>query len=140
MIRLWQEALTPVCSPALLQRGPALAHPADLTRHTLLHPTQEREDWHKWLSVAGLNEIDAGAGQTFGTLDMAIGAAVGGMGVAIADLNLIRNELASGTLVAPFDIVIEDGSGYFVLTDVNRMDEPKIATFRAWLLAEAAKP
>ena len=68
-----------------------------------------------------------------GTLDMAVGAAVGGMGVAIADLNLIRGELASGKLVAPFDSVIEDGSGYFVLTDASRVDEPKIATFRDWI-------
>lgn len=138
--RLWQEALTPVCAPALLQHGAPLGHPADLARHTLLHPTEGRQDWRKWLKAAGLNGIDADGGQTFGTLDMAVGAAVGGMGVAIADLNLIRGELATGTLVAPFDIVIEDGSGYFVLTEPNRVDEPKIATFRAWLLAEAAKP
>ncbi len=135
---LWQEALTPVCSPALLQDGPPLTKPADLAGHMLLHPTQGRQDWRKWLTAAGLHEIDADGGQTFSTLDMAVGAAVGGMGVAIADLNLIRGELASGKLVAPFDLVIEDGSGYFVLTDASRVNEPKIATFRDWILAEAA--
>ena len=134
---LWEEALTPVCAPALLQRGPPLTVPADLARHTLLHPTQGRQDWRKWLAVAGLPGIDAEAGPTFGTLDMAVGAAVGGMGVAIADLNLIRAELAAGKLVLPFDLVVRAGSGNVLLVDPGRVDEPKIAAFRDWIVVEA---
>ena len=58
-------------------------------------------------------------------------------GVAIADLNLIRAELAAGKLVLPFDLVVRDGSGNFLLVDPGRVDEPKIAAFRDWIVVEA---
>ncbi|MFZ1431526.1 MAG: LysR substrate-binding domain-containing protein [Geminicoccaceae bacterium] len=135
---LWQETMTPVCSPALLERGPPLAQPADLARHTLLHPTQERQDWRKWLAAAGAEGIDPTSGQTFATLDMAIGAAVSGMGVAMADLKMVQTELEAGTLVTPLGHIVEDGVGYLLLIDPQRVDEPKIAAFRDWIVAEAS--
>jgi LysR family glycine cleavage system transcriptional activator len=79
---------------------------------------------------------DAEHGQTFATMEMAVGAASGGVGVAIADLHLIREELASGRLVAPFALTVQDGSGYLLFTGRGRFQEPKIASWD-WLLAEA---
>jgi LysR family glycine cleavage system transcriptional activator len=137
MIELWQEALTPVCAPQLLQGRKPLACPADLAGHALLHPSEDRVDWAKWLRAAGVAESDAERGQTFATMEMAVGAAIGGVGVAIADLHLIREELASGRLVAPFTLTVQDGSGYLLFTERGRFQEPKIASFRDWLLAEA---
>ena len=138
LVELWQEALTPVCAPELLQRGPPLQSPADLARHALLHPTTSREDWIKWLRAADLPGIDAASGQSFSTMEMAVGAAMGGVGVAIADLNLVREELAAGRLVAPFPLTARDGSGYLLFTGAGRFAEPRIAAFRDWLLEEIA--
>lgn len=138
LIELWQEALIPVCAPELLRHGPPLAEPVDLARHALLHPTSSREDWSKWLRAAGLPELDAVAGQSFSTMEMAVGAAMGGVGVAIADLNLVREELAAGRLVAPFPLTARDGSGYLLFTEAGRFAEPNIAAFRDWLLEETA--
>lgn len=139
LVPLWQEALTPVCSPRLLERGPPLATPRDLGRHTLLHPTSGRQDWRKWLRLAGLDQIDPESGQTFVTLEMAVGAAVAGMGVAVADLNLIGDELAAGKLVVPFRLVIEDGSGYTLFAEPERLSEPLVGAFCAWIRA-ASQP
>jgi LysR family glycine cleavage system transcriptional activator len=69
---------------------------------------------------------------------MAIAAAAGGLGVAMADLHLIRGELASGALVAPFDLVLGEDTGYLLFAERGRFGEPNLAAFRDWLLAEAA--
>jgi LysR family glycine cleavage system transcriptional activator len=137
-VLLREEALTPICAPALLQGSEPLREPADLARHILLHPSQDRRDWRKWLRHAGLPEALADGGQVFHTLDMTAAAAAGGLGVAIADRNFIGDDLATGRLVAPFDLVVTEETGYFLFTEKGRFAEPKIARFRDWLLAEVA--
>lgn len=137
-VLLREEALTPVCAPSLLKGDKPLSEPADLARHVLLHPSPDRRDWRKWLRHAGVPEALADTGQVFHTLDMTASAAAGGLGVALADRNFIDDDLASGRLVMPFDIVLSEGTGYFLFTEKGRFAEPKIAAFRDWVLAEAA--
>jgi LysR family glycine cleavage system transcriptional activator len=133
-----QEAMTPVCAPALCRGEHGLRQPEDLVRQTLLHPTTSRQDWRRWLRAAGLPEqlADQG-GRVFPTLEMATAAAVGGLGVAMADLHLVREELAAGTLVAPFELTVSEGTGYFLFALRGRLEEPKLAAFRDWLQAES---
>ena len=90
----------------------------------------------EYVDRAGADPTEAERGQTFGTMEMAVGAAMGGVGVAIADVNLVHEELASGRLAAPFPLILRDGSGYLLITERGRFGEPKIAAFRDWLLAE----
>lgn len=138
-VLLRREAMAPVCAPALREGTRALRRPEDLARHTLLHPHPDRQDWRRWLRAAGLPErVAEEGGQVFQTLEMAIAAAVGGLGVAMADLHLVRDELSSGALVTPFDLVVSEGTGYFLFVERGRFEEPKVAAFRDWLLAEAA--
>jgi LysR family glycine cleavage system transcriptional activator len=137
-ILIRQERLTPVCAPSLLRNDLPLREPRDLKRHVLLHPSLDLYDWRKWLARAGLSgEIDCRKGQFYETMEMAIQAAVGGLGVAIADLYLVGDELAARLLVAPFDVVTGDGAGYFILGRRGRFADPTIAAFRDWLMSEA---
>lgn len=136
-VLLRREALTPVCSPALLNRDPPLAKPSDLAQQVLLHPLEDRQDWRKWLRTARLAEVDVESGEVFQTMEMALRAAVGGLGVAIGDLLLIEDELVSGQLVAPFDLVLSEETGYFLFCRRARFREPKLAAFRDWLIADA---
>jgi LysR family glycine cleavage system transcriptional activator len=76
-----REALTPVCSPRLLDGNQPLEKPSDLANHVLLHPDVDFYDWRKWLRAAQLGEVDVGSGQTFESMEMAVRAAVGGLGV-----------------------------------------------------------
>jgi LysR family glycine cleavage system transcriptional activator len=137
LVRL--EKLTPVCAPSLLERVGALRCPEELRQHILLHPDPEPYDWRKWLERAGLaGVINFREGQTYETMELAARAAVEGLGVAIADLYLVREELAAGTLVAPFELRVSDDTGYFVFFRRSRRAEPAIIAFRDWVLAEAA--
>jgi LysR family glycine cleavage system transcriptional activator len=138
-IMLRPEALTPICAPSLLREGRSpLRRPADLARQTLLHPMADRADWRRWAAAAGLDGLDVDGGLVFATMEMALGAAIGGLGVTVGDLYLIRGELAAGSLVAPFDLVLSEGTGYFLLLEQGRRHEPRIRRFCDWALAESA--
>lgn len=134
------EDLMPVCAPALTAGHPPLRQPADLAHHTLLHPTPDHHDWRAWLEAAGVTGVDPSGGQTFGSLDHAARAAASGLGVAMGDRALIAEDLATGRLVTPFDVVLTATSAYYFLCPKATAEEPKIAAFRRWLIAEAAKP
>ncbi|MEN8195288.1 MAG: LysR substrate-binding domain-containing protein [Pseudomonadota bacterium] len=134
-VKVRREALTPVCPPDLFERG---SDPRDLEGHVLLHSYPDFQDWKKWLCAAGADGIvDYQSGQTFESMEMGVQAAAAGLGVAIADLYLIRDELESGCLVAPFDLVVSEDTGYFLFCQKGRLDEPAIAAFRDWLIHEA---
>ncbi len=131
--------LMPVCAPALIGGDTPLRKPEDLAHHTLLHPTPDHHDWRTWLAAADVIGVDPSGGQTFGSLDHAARAAVGGLGVAMGDRALIAEDLAAGRLVTPFDVVPTASSAYYFFCPAASAEEPKIAAFRRWLIAEVAK-
>ena len=47
-------------------------------------------------------------------------------------------DIAAGRLIAPFDTVLPQDAGYYVVTPEATADDPKIVLFRDWLIASAA--
>jgi LysR family glycine cleavage system transcriptional activator len=133
-IRLMPWRLTPVCSPELAR---SLRSPADLKSMRLLQ-TQPVEGWSDWLKAAGAGWVPSHFGQTFDTLELTLSAATRGQGVALGDLNLLKESLRDGVLVAPFDCVLDQGISYFLIYPPQRAQMPKIRLFREWLLDAAA--
>ena len=134
---LMAEHIFPVCSPELVNTGP-LREPEDLAHHTLLHTTVSREDWQLWLTAAGLPaSIATRRGMTFDQGFMAIQAAMEGLGVALGRFHLVEADIAAGRLVAPFDMVLPQDAGYYVVTPEATADASKIVRFRDWLIASA---
>jgi LysR family glycine cleavage system transcriptional activator len=129
-IPLMAERLTPVCSPELAKR---LTHPADLKSMPLLHCIPAN-GWSRWLEAAGVANIASHRGQTFDTLDLALSAATRGQGIALGDLNLVRESLKDGVLVAPFETELKQGIGYYLIYPAPRAQLPKIRALREWLL------
>lgn len=136
--RLCTEELFPVCSPALLRGRHALRSPADLKHHTLLH-INERLDWGQWLDAAGLTDIDFARGPIFNQTSVAIDAAIDGQGIALARSALAAWDLGTGRLVRPFAFSLKLPYAYWIVCPKPTAALPKIATFREWLLAEAAE-
>jgi LysR family glycine cleavage system transcriptional activator len=138
--RLCSEALFPVCSPRLARgRGRnALRVPGDLSRQVLLH-LDDRRDWAKWLDAAGAPSFDLDRGPVFNQASLAIDAAVDGQGVALARTALAAWDILSGRLVRPFAFELPVPYAYWIVCPKVNADLPKIAAFRAWLLAEAAE-
>ena len=64
--------------------------------------------------------------------------AVNGAGVGIGRRQLVEAELAAGRLVAPFDFELPDVYAYYFVVPEVTADQPKLAAFRSWLMAEVA--
>lgn len=139
--RLFGQANTPVCSPALLNGDPPLRTPEDLRHHTLLHVDWKDAEasWRMWLLAAGLDDIDPTRGPRFTLESMAVQAALDGQGVALVGDMLVADELAAGRLVRPFDRSLSTplSFSYYLLSPKDSDEQPKVAAFRDWLLEEA---
>lgn len=136
--RLCAEELFPVCSPKLVRGRRALRAPADLKRHTLLH-VDDRRDWGRWLAEADVADADPARGLVFNQASMAIDAAVGGQGVALARTALAAWDILAGRLVRPFALALKVPYAYWIVCPKPTAELPKICAFRDWLLAEAAE-
>lgn len=137
--RLVTEDVFPVCAPSLLEGGRPLAVPADLANHTLLHVTAYPEDWRVWLTAAGVDNVDPTHGIFFDLALTAIQAATEGLGVALGRDPLVAADLSAGRLIAPFEFTLPSESAYYVVAPAERWQAPKIAAFREWLRAIAAR-
>jgi LysR family transcriptional regulator, glycine cleavage system transcriptional activator len=139
--RLFEEWVTPVCSPDLIARGPALASPGDLGRHRLLRTSfyfRYRDDWQPWLAAAGLNLPRDQQEMAFDLHYSALEAARLGLGVAIGRTPLVSDDLRSGRLVAPFDGWIKSQQNYYLAARPGVTRTPKYRAFRDWIRDAAA--
>lgn len=127
---LMREQVLPILSPALLARVAPLARPADLTRATLLRTPPD--PWLPWFRAAGLDWPEPSSGPKLVDLGLTLEAAVSGQGVAIGRPSLVRPWLASGALVAPFDIFASPERQYRLLCHSNTQ---AAQDFAAWLRA-----
>jgi LysR family glycine cleavage system transcriptional activator len=70
---------------------------------------------------------------------LAIDAAINGHGVALARTTLAAWDLIHGRLVRPFPDSLRLSRTYWIVCPKATAAQPKIVTFRDWLLAEAAQ-
>jgi LysR family transcriptional regulator, glycine cleavage system transcriptional activator len=141
---LFQDTLSPVCSPSLITKDRPLETPKDLLRHTLIHLDWQASgspwpNWRMWMQAAGIKDFDDKRGLHFGQTSLTIQAAIDGQGVALGDSNLVADDLAAGRLVKPFELSLKapDSFSYFVITRLDAADAPLVNAFRDWCLAEA---
>ena len=130
---------TPICSAEFAAQH-NLKVPAQLLEVQRLSPGDDW--WRDWMREAGVAEPGCGGVDPGLVLDnqvMEANAAFSGAGIALMTPMLWREELKSGRLVQPFEHVhITDRSHWLVYPE-SRRNQPKIAAFRDWLLAECAK-
>lgn len=142
-VKLFGERMLPVVSPKLMRRGsPALAKPADLAQHVLLHlddPDGRTPwlDWSVWLTSNGQPGMKAAGSLRFKLYDQVIQAAVGAQGIALGRVPLIAEYLRDGRLVAPFPKRYESTRGYFAVIAPHAADRADVAAFVDWLRDEA---
>jgi len=98
-IDVCQDVIFPVCAPSM---AAVLGTPADLSDVTCLHDASWPDDWALWSkSFAGEAEYDTG-GPVFSLYSLAVEEARNGAGVLMGHEALVRADLESGALVAPF--------------------------------------
>ncbi len=135
---LLESRLVPICSPALL-RDKKLNCAADLARHTLLHSAVFPDSWAKWLAMTGHTDLVGLHSASFGSSSLSYQAAMEGLGVALGQTALIREDVAAGRLVVPLPQALQDGGAYILAYPQQTARNELLASFLGWLLEEAAR-
>jgi LysR family glycine cleavage system transcriptional activator len=105
----------------------------------LLQVYPSRVDWWTWLNANGVEGVNPEGGQQFDSYELAMNAAVQGIGVALGMEPFVVRDLQSEALLEPFPgrRTYTAGDWYFVCRK-DSATRPDIEAFRRWLLAEAA--
>lgn len=142
--KLFDEYITPVCTPAYLKDHP-LRTSGGLEACTLLHDAHawsggaDDAEWKVWLQEAGIPQIPAAQDRFFSLADMALQAALNDQGIAMGRTALVGDVLKTGVLVAPFALKVKSPASYWLAFPSAHSETPAIATVGNWLRAEAKR-
>ncbi|HPD92332.1 MAG TPA: LysR substrate-binding domain-containing protein [Pararhodobacter sp.] len=128
--RLTWETITPLCAPNC-----PIQTPADLRHHRLLHVLGYHEGWGIWLKAAGATGVDSGSGLHLDTSLAAFELAAQGAGVALGRKSLAAHALASGRLIAPFDLATPIDEAFHLIVPAGGTNHPDADAFVGWLLS-----
>jgi LysR family glycine cleavage system transcriptional activator len=133
---LMSDQFTPLASPGLIKEAawPDLA--AMLAKAQLLHIRQGNDPWYDWRLFArqtGLTTARVERGLVLETADQAVQSATNGGGVAICDPRLFQEEIAQKRLAPVFDVTVNSGRHYYLVSRAEEIEIPRIAAFRAWV-------
>jgi LysR family glycine cleavage system transcriptional activator len=126
-----------VCAPKLW--GHRRATLSALNGMTVLHTINRRADWDEWLGQSGAQNVRPGNQMEFGFSLLMYEAAIEGLGVAIAQPEMVEDQLAAGRLIAPFPQVFFTGRRYFLISPDSRRHARATALFLRWVVGEHAR-
>ena len=133
---LYEEALLPVCSPALIAARGRPGDPVDLHDWPLLYDLGWDGDWPYWFARQGRPSPDLSQAFGFRLYSMVVHAAVVGMGTAIGHSMVIAQELERGALVPLFERQVDAPARCCLITSADYRRTPGVRVFREWLLKE----
>ncbi|MBV7484903.1 LysR substrate-binding domain-containing protein [Bordetella sp. BOR01] len=131
------DDIFPVCSPSLLATG-RLKKLSDLTQHTILRSVSPlvEDDWATWMSYTCPEALIFKDEISFSGLCLPVEAATAGIGICMGRSWIIQKELASGTLVIPFDNKVRLSVSYYLGYCKDLAEVPKIRYFKEWALGK----
>jgi LysR family glycine cleavage system transcriptional activator len=124
-----RDFLSPVATKELAS---TLHTPADLLGAPLIHD-ERPTGWADWLRSAGVEPNGTWHGSNFSDSDLALAAAEHGQGVALGSLFLAAPALASGSLVRPFEQVLDAGRGWYAISTEDRLRDVDVRGTWDWL-------
>jgi LysR family glycine cleavage system transcriptional activator len=135
--------MAPLCSPALLADKTQDLTARDLLAFTLLHADvaghELGEEWQVWLAAAGVDSMAKAPGLSFHDPNLALQAALDGLGIAMGYLELAEPDIASGRLVCPVPLAVRHRFSYHLAYPAAKSSHSEIQDFRSWVLAEGQK-
>lgn len=133
---LFRLTFSPMCTPEFAARN-RIERPEHLLDVPRLSPGDDW--WGDWFAELGVPvATSSDPGLVLDNQVMEANAAFAGAGVAMMTPMFWRAELAAGRLVQPFDHFHVSSRSHWLVYPEGRRNQPKIAAFRDWLLAEVA--
>ncbi len=132
---LIRDVIQPVCSPKFLRKHPELRSIDGLKGSHLLHSHYRRKDWTDWL--ASVDRMDLlSEGTLYPNSMLAYEAAIEGIGIAIGQTFLLKDDIAAGALVPLFDRPLTRPLAYFAIWRKGAVQNRKVTSFLKWLTHE----
>jgi DNA-binding transcriptional LysR family regulator len=135
---LWTIQPSILCHPDLVRAhdGKSLAAfvAANELMHVRLADLPRYHSWSEFIRQARIPEVNVERGLVFDTAILAVQYARSGEGLALVDANLFADDIHEGRLVQPFDAKLDDGYGYYLITQPDDLGDAAIALFRSWLI------
>jgi LysR family glycine cleavage system transcriptional activator len=133
------ERVLVLCSPKLMEQGPPLKQPSDVTEHVLID-SRNRHQWRNWLKSYGIANSSVRREMSVGRSAVAIDAALQGLGIILESDFLAADEIADGRLIAPFDDIESTPSedAYFLVTRHGAPGKRPVTSFVDWISREIA--
>jgi LysR family transcriptional regulator, glycine cleavage system transcriptional activator len=132
-VKLFDDALQPMCAPTLRDRMPDQT-PQALQGFPLLHH-EEDEDWQLWFAMNGIARPGFVKGLNFSDAGLALDAAVRGHGICLGSQRLAAERLANGALVA-FGSAIPVANATFLLTHPRNLKRLGVAELWEWFVGQ----
>ncbi len=142
-IRLFQDAVLPLCSPSYLERNRSARTlgmegvPDEDLIHTswgpsfVSHPT-----WHAWFAKSGIDRPIDAKGYQIGMSGLSLDLARDGVGVALGQTVMAAGDLAAGRLVPVSDVTIELGHPYCLVHPRSKARKAGLQALIDWLTKE----
>ena len=134
--KLIDNVIVPVCSPEYL-KGKKMKTPKDLLGCNLLHNKRRPNDWNLWFSGIGLSVDVMPQGMMCENSEIAYSAAKEGLGIAMAQYFLVRDDIELGKLVRPVMQSHDCGDNtYYLVMPSNTQQNIHSRKFKEWILTE----
>lgn len=137
---LFEERILPLASPAFIERH-RLREPAELLHTPLIQSTVSIVQWADWLASRGVAQGPERYALRFDRAQLALDAAVQGLGVALESATIAAPHLAEGRLAPLFDpawaIPVQ---AHFLVYPARHAKRPEVEAFSRWVLAQARPP
>lgn len=133
---LMGETVVPACS-AELRDALRITQAEDLKAAPLLHLASRPDLWTQWFRAMGV-EGEVSQGMIADQFAVVAQAAIGGVGIGLLPLLLIRQELEKGDLVVAIDKPMASSDKYFLAWPSHRENHPPLRAFRAWIREQVA--
>jgi len=137
---LVRDEVTPLCSPAYLERvGLDPDDPGSLPERDLIHldwgaSFASYPSWPEWFDIAGRpRQLTGERGHKASMSSLVIDLAVAGAGVALGQRLLAQRALADGLLLAPFAASMPLTHPYCLVHPHAKADKDIVRRFVAWL-------
>jgi LysR family transcriptional regulator, glycine cleavage system transcriptional activator len=135
---LFKERLGVACSPSIQCRpGLAIRCPKDVLKNRILRADERPDDWALWLQAMDVKMPRSQRTLAFQGHNLAIQAAIEGLGVILADPVEIAEELQAGRLLQPLESGLAIATrGHYFYSLVESDNAASVMKVREWLRQE----
>jgi DNA-binding transcriptional LysR family regulator len=125
---LFSTTLAPVAAPSL-----GAVDIGRLADYPIIHTLLRHDDWKTWCLAAGVPFVPRGKGWSFESSSMSYSAAHHGLGIVMAELEFIADDLKQKRLQQISPLTVNSGHQFHIAYPRSRYSRPALQKFRNWI-------